>query len=151
MMSEDPTPKTISVTRFVEVVINGYTDYEPLRKIEVYFNNVKRCDKYKSWIITPELIHLEFTDDTPSMDFAKIIDHNINDDHILSLNVSKNKSRPFDKLINGSIYKLVIDTSQMKECNIHGKNIKYYETVLPLTDRSKIKSELETYKRNISQ
>ena len=151
-MSEEATPKTISVTRFVDVVINGYTDYEPLRKIEVYFNSVKRCDRYNSWIITPELIHLEFSDDTPSMDFAKIIDHNVDNDYILSLNVSKSKSRPFDKLVNGSVYKLVIDTSQLKEFTANnGKNIKYYETILPLIDRSNIQSEFESYKRNISQ
>ena len=146
MTSEEAIPSTVSVYRFVDVVINEYTDYEPLRKIEVYFNsnNVKRCEKYNSsMIVSPQLIHLEFNDDTPSTNFDKIIDY-FNEPHLLSLRVSQNKkTRRFDKLVKGSVYKLVIDASQLKECTISGKTIKYYDHVLSLTD----KSEFESYKQ----
>ena len=150
MSSEEVSYKTVSVLRFVDVVINEYTDYEPLSKIEVYFHSdyIKQCEKYnKSTIISPSLIHLEFDGphDGTSTDYDKIIDY-FNEPCILSLRVSKNKNtRQFDKLVKGSLYKLVIDASQLREFVINGKTVKFYDHWISPTDQS----EFEYHKRNI--
>ena len=150
MSSEEVSYKTVTVINFVDVVINEYTDYEPLGKIEVYFttDNIKRNEKYNtSFVISPSLIHLEF--DGPhegtSTDYDKIIDY-FGEPYILSISVSKNKNtRQFDKLVKGSLYKLVIDPSQLKEFVINGKTIKYYDHWISPADQS----EFESHKQNI--
>lgn len=150
MSSEEVNYKTVSVINFVDVIINEYTDYESLREIDVYFttDNIKRNEKYNtSFVISPQLIHLEFNGphDGTSTDYERIIDYNTTS-YVLSLSVTKNKkTRQFEKLVKGSLYKLVIDPSQLKEFTIGNKTIKYYDHSISLADQS----EFESHKRNI--
>ena len=144
---DDRVPSTRSVYNFVDVVINEYTDYEPLNKIELYFttNDLEQDKVYPtSYIISPRLIHLEFADKNES-NFNEIIDY-FGKEYVLSLRVNQNwRSRPFNKLKSETIYKLIIDVTQLKEFTKNGKPIKYYDSHVSFSS----KSEFDKHQCNI--
>ena len=136
----------VSVSHFVDRVINNYAEGEKINKIHIYFtiNDIIRDSSYSNnLVIKPKFIHIDYENNetlNPMVyeNFDKICEiccvyndygcYDRDAERELFIRVRENKNRSLKFIKSKQVYKLVIDCSELKEFTKNNKIIKYYDS-----------------------